>query len=116
LPDREFLEIPITTTRLLGRNFPCGGGGYFRLWPYSLSAAALRGVNRRDGRSCVFYFHPWELDPDQPRIPGARPSSRFRHYLNLHRMAPRIRRLLKDFSWRRMDEVFLGSPSSLENL
>jgi hypothetical protein len=64
----------------------------------------------------VFYFHPWELDPDQPRIPGARASSRFRHYLNLHKMAPRIRRLLKDFSWRRMDEVFLRPPSSLENL
>ena len=68
--------------------------------------AALRRVNRRDGRAALFYFHPWELDPAQPRVPGVSLKTRFRHYLNLHRVEPRLARLLADFRWDRMDRVF----------
>ncbi len=104
-----FLEIPATTVRLGGRNFPCAGGGWFRLAPYELSRWAIRRVNRADGQSCVFYFHPWEIDPEQPRVGGASRKARFRHYLNLDRTEGRLRRLLTDFRWSRIDEVFLGA-------
>ncbi|MGB8275224.1 MAG: XrtA system polysaccharide deacetylase [Alphaproteobacteria bacterium] len=100
------VEIPITTVRLLGRNWPCGGGGYFRLLPYALSRWMMRRVNARDGQPCVFYFHPWEIDPGQPRPPAIGAKSRFRHYTNLSRMAPRLRRLAADFAWGRMDDAF----------
>jgi len=101
------LEIPITTTSVLKRNLPCGGGGYFRLLPYFLSRRAMRAVNERERQACVFYFHPWEIDPEQPRQRQAPLKARFRHYLNLGRMESRLRRLLADFSWDRMDRVFL---------
>ena len=101
------LEVPITTVRFLRQNLPCGGGGYFRLLPYNVSRWALRHVNRRDGEAGVFYFHPWELDPDQPRQEGIGVGTRFRHYVNLHRMESRLNRLLGDFDWGRMDDVFL---------
>ena len=103
------LEIPVTTIRLGGRNLPAGGGGYFRLMPYSLSRACLRRVNRRDGRPCVFYFHPWEIDPEQPRQRGISVKTRFRHYVNLSRMHARIERLMRDFHWDRMDRIFLSA-------
>ena len=102
------LEIPVTTVRLWGRNWPCGGGGYFRLLPYALFKRGLRHVNRREQRPGVFYFHPWEIDPAQPRVPGAALKSRFRHYLNLARTAPRVERLMRDFHFDRMDRVFLA--------
>ena len=102
------LEIPVTTVRLWGRNWPCGGGGYFRLLPYALFKRGLRRVNRREQRPGVFYFHPWEIDPAQPRVPGAALKSRFRHYLNLARTAPRVERLMRDFHFDRMDRVFLA--------
>lgn len=104
------IEIPISTIEIMGRRIPCGGGGYFRLLPYMWSRWAWRRVNGRDGQPSIFYFHPWELDPDQPRIEGAPLKSRFRHYTNLHIMEAKIRRALKDFSWGRMDEVFLTEP------
>ena len=104
-PD-AILEIPVTTVRLAERNLPCGGGGYFRLLPYPLYRWAMRRVNDSDGQPGMFYFHPWEVDPDQPRIPGASLRSRFRHYVNLHAMEERLKRLLGDFRWGRMDEVF----------
>lgn len=100
-------EIPITTVHALGRNWPAAGGGYFRLFPYWFSRALLRRVNHADGESAVFYFHPWEMDPEQPRIVGIDAKTRFRHYLNLDRMEGRVARLLNDFRWGRMDEVFL---------
>ncbi len=100
------IEIPLTTLRLLGHNFPCAGGGYFRLFPYALSWRAMRHVNRADGLPCAFYLHPWEIDPDQPRQNQAPWKSRFRHYLNLGRTEARLRRLLADLSWGRMDEAF----------
>ncbi len=103
------LEIPITTINLFGRNLPGGGGGYFRLLPYRASRWAIRRVNRVDARPAVFYFHPWELDPEQPRPAGLGLKTRVRHYLNLGRMQARLVRLLGDFRWDRMDRVFLGA-------
>jgi polysaccharide deacetylase family protein (PEP-CTERM system associated) len=100
------LEIPLTTSRWLGRNLPASGGGYFRLAPYRVSRWALRRVNRVDRRPAIFYMHPWEIDPGQPRVPGTGLKTRFRHYLNLHRTEARLDRLLQDFSWGRVDEVF----------
>lgn len=101
------LEIPVTTVRFWGRNWPCGGGGYFRLLPYALFRHGLRRVNRKEAYPGVFYFHPWEIDPQQPRVPGATRKNRVRHYLNLTRTVPRIERLMRDFRFDRMDRVFL---------
>ena len=101
------LEIPITTVSLLKHNLPCGGGGYFRLLPYRMSRLAMKHVNKTDRQPCVFYFHPWEMDPQQPRQQGISRRTQFRHYLNLDRMKDRIARLLTDFNWDRMDRVFL---------
>ena len=101
------MEIPPTTVRSFRRNWPASGGGYFRLLPYGVSRWLLKRVNQVDRQPAVFYFHPWEIDPEQPRIPGISARTRFRHYLNLHRMEGRLSRLLKDFRWGRMDEVFL---------
>ena len=103
----RLLEIPVTTLPLAGRNFNCGGGGWFRLYPYALSRWALRKVNDSERQPGIFYFHPWEIDPGQPRPDGVNLKSRFRHYLNLDRMHGRLERLLHDFSWGRMDEIFL---------
>jgi len=103
------LEIPVATARLLKRNLPAGGGGYFRLLPYVVSRSLIRRVNQAERHPAVFYFHPWELDPGQPRIPGTSLKTRIRHYLNLHRTQPRLRRLLRDFAWRRIDQVFLDA-------
>jgi polysaccharide deacetylase family protein (PEP-CTERM system associated) len=99
-------EIPMTTVRLFGRNLPCAGGGYFRLVPYSVYREALRLFHRSESRPGLFYFHPWEIDPDQPRIDAAGHLSRFRHYLNLNEMAGRLKLLMQDFAWGRVDHVF----------
>lgn len=99
-------EVPVTTVAFGDRKLPCGGGGYFRLLPYPLYRAALRRVNGVDRQPGMFYFHPWEVDPGQPRVTAAGLRSRFRHYLNLGKMEGRLRRLIDDFSWGRMDEVF----------
>ena len=107
----QFLEIPVTTFTAGGQAFPCGGGGFFRLLPYRWSRWAMRRVNRKDGESCVFYFHPWEIDPKQPRQPGAPLRSRFRHYTHLDKMQSRLLYLLDDFRWARMDQVFLPRGS-----
>jgi polysaccharide deacetylase family protein (PEP-CTERM system associated) len=105
---KGLLEVPLTTLRCLGRNWPASGGGYFRLLPYAVSRWSLGRVNAREGRAAVFYLHPWEIDPGQPRVPGLSLKSGFRHYLNLARMERRLERLLGDFAWGAMDEVFLG--------
>lgn len=99
-------EIPMTTYRLAGRNVPCAGGGYFRLLPYQAYRFGLRRVHRIERQPGIFYFHPWEVDPGQPRVAGLGLKSRFRHYTNLRRMQPRLRRLLREFAWDRMDRVF----------
>lgn len=106
------IEYPLTTVKLLGRNFPCAGGGYFRLLPYGLSRWALNKVNEEDRCPAIFYFHPWEIDPDQPRLcnPGAK--TRFRHYVNLRAMEGKLAQLLNDFSWDRLDTVFAPESGS----
>jgi polysaccharide deacetylase family protein (PEP-CTERM system associated) len=104
--DNGLVEVPVTTMRWLGRNWPAGGGGYFRLLPYAVSRWQIARVNREEGRPAIFYFHPWELDPGQPRVREASARTRFRHYLNLNRTEGRLRRLLSDFRWGRADEVF----------
>ncbi|HET9645647.1 MAG TPA: XrtA system polysaccharide deacetylase, partial [Burkholderiaceae bacterium] len=101
------IEVPVTTVRIGSRNLPSSGGGYFRLLPYAVSRWLLDRVNRTDGQPAIFYFHPWEIDPQQPRIPGIDAKTRFRHYVNLHRVEQRLQRLLRDFHWGRMDEIFL---------
>ena len=106
---RGVVEFPMSTVRLFKRNLPCAGGGYFRLLPYALSRWALRRVNRMDQRPTVFYFHPWEIDPAQPRLAGIRLKTRFRHYVNLDRMEDKLRRLLSDFAWDRMDRILQSS-------
>lgn len=100
------VELPMTTVRVAGRTLPCAGGGWFRLVPYALFRQGLRRVNTAERRPGIFYFHPWEIDPDQPRVAAAPALSRFRHYTGLASMASRVARLLADFAWGRMDEVF----------
>ena len=116
------LEVPVTTLRLGKRNLPSSGGGYFRLLPYAVSRWMLRRVNRQDRESAVFYFHPWEIDPGQPRVAGIDAKTRFRHYVNIARTEPRLLRLLADFRWGRMDQIFLpakavevGTPAGAAN-
>lgn len=110
------LELPITTVRFFNRNFPAGGGGYFRLLPYAVSRWCLRHVNEQEGRPCVFYFHPWEIDDGQPRVRGIAARTRFRHYVNIAAMEGRIRALCADFAWDRIDRVFpiAASPARAE--
>lgn len=108
------VEIPCTTLRFLNRNWPASGGGYFRLMPYSLSRWMIERINRVDQLPAVFYFHPWEVDTGQPRIPGISAKTRFRHYVNIHRMEQRLNRLLADFTWGRMDELFLAPVGSTD--
>ena len=101
------LEVPITTLRIFNRNFPSSGGGYFRLLPYRLSRWMLNRVNVDERQSGIFYFHPWEIDTEQPRVAGISSKTRFRHYVNIDRMEGRLKQLLDDFSWGRMDRIFL---------
>jgi polysaccharide deacetylase family protein (PEP-CTERM system associated) len=104
------LEVPVSTVRIGGRNYPAGGGGYFRLLPYRVSRWMLRRVNIEDKQSGIFYFHPWELDPGQPRQAGLGLKTRFRHYINLGRTEARLAALTRDFRWDRMDRIFLAAP------
>jgi len=107
----SILEIPITTLQLAGKKLPCGGGGFFRLYPYAFSRWGLKHVNTADKESGMFYFHPWEIDPDQPKQTGLNFKTRFRHYLNLNKFYPRLEKLLKDFEWGRMDDIFLSDKA-----
>jgi len=104
------LEVPITTVQMMGRKLPAGGGGYFRLLPYALSRWMMAKVNGDDRQPALFYFHPWEIDPGQPRPEGIGAKSRFRHYVNIERMESRIEALARDFAWDRMDRIFLNQP------
>jgi len=106
------LEVPVATVRLAKQNLPAGGGGYFRLLPYALSRWSIRRINAVDRMPAMFYFHPWEVDPDQPRVPNIPAKTRFRHYVNLRRMMPRLSRLVQDFRWDRVDRVFLSRASA----
>lgn len=108
----RLLEIPVTTFPVGGRNINFGGGGWFRLFPYRMTRWAFRRVNGQEGKPCIFYFHPWEIDPGQPRVPGISAKVRFRHYLNLDGTYRKLERLLDDFRWDRMDRVFLEGGAS----
>jgi polysaccharide deacetylase family protein (PEP-CTERM system associated) len=105
IADAGLIELPVTTVEVGGRRAAAGGGGFFRLLPYRFSSWAIRRVNQREGRPAVFYFHPWEIDPGQPRVAGAPFKSRLRHYTNLARMEPKLLKLLRSFAWERTDAV-----------
>lgn len=104
--NRGIVEYPLSTVRLAKRNLPCAGGGFFRLLPWAMSRAAIAHVNRRDNMPAIFYFHPWEVDPGQPRVQGLSFKSRFRHYINLDKTEARLERLVQAFPWDRLDAVF----------
>ncbi|WP_336986350.1 XrtA system polysaccharide deacetylase [Altererythrobacter aquiaggeris] len=103
LPWSDLVEIPVTTAEFAGKRLAAGGGGFFRVLPYAFSRWAIRQVNNRDQRPAVFYFHPWEIDPEQPRVPGAPLKSKVRHYTNLAIMGDKLRQLVNEFEWGRMD-------------
>ena len=103
LPWSDLIELPVTTAQFAGRRLAAGGGGFFRVLPYGFSRWAIRQVNTRDQRPAVFYFHPWEIDPDQPRVTGASLRSRVRHYTNLGVMSAKLEQLVREFAWGRMD-------------
>lgn len=107
--EKGFLEIPISTVPIAGHNVNCGGGGWFRLFPYAFSRWAINSINEKESEACIFYFHPWEIDHDQPRVSDISKKTRFRHYLNLRKTYDRLERLLNDFQWSRMDSIFLNS-------
>ena len=101
----DLIEIPVTTVETFGRRMAAGGGGFFRVLPYAFSQWAMRRVNEQDERPIIFYFHPWEVDTDQPRVAHAPLKSRLRHYTNIDGMEAKLRRMLKEFAWGRMDNV-----------
>ncbi|WP_379546595.1 XrtA system polysaccharide deacetylase [Qipengyuania sp. DSG2-2] len=103
LPWSDLIEIPVTTAILGGKRVAAGGGGFFRVLPYAFSRWAIRQVNRREERPAIFYFHPWEIDPKQPRVENAPVKSRLRHYTNLDKMAGKLGELVHEFEWGRMD-------------
>ncbi|HEX8058891.1 MAG TPA: XrtA system polysaccharide deacetylase [Novosphingobium sp.] len=105
LAGADLIEIPVTTAEFAGRRLAAGGGGFFRVLPYAFSRWAIRQVNRRDERPAVFYFHPWEIDPGQPRVSNAPMKSKLRHYTNLEGMDGKLRQLIGDFAWGRMDAL-----------
>lgn len=116
LADAALVEFSLSTARLGGRNLPASGGGYFRFLPYPVSRTLLRMAGSDRQQANIFYMHPWEIDPAQPRVSGLPLRSRFRHYVNLHRTETRLRALLRDFSWDRMDRVFareLAQPAAV---
>jgi polysaccharide deacetylase family protein (PEP-CTERM system associated) len=110
--DNGLLEVPVTTVRLGQRNLPSSGGGWFRLFPYAVSRWMIQRVNRQDRQAAIFYMHPWEIDPGQPRVPGIDAKTRFRHYVNIGRTEQRLQQLLQDFRWGRMDRIFLDGAGS----
>ena len=107
------IEIPVTTVKAFGKIFPCGGGGFFRLLPYNLSRWTIQQINTVEQQSAMFYFHPWEVDADQPVQHSAPLKSRMRHYVNLKHMLGKIASALDDFHWDRVDRVFLNDVGTL---
>jgi polysaccharide deacetylase family protein (PEP-CTERM system associated) len=101
----DLIEIPVTTAVFAGKRLAAGGGGFFRMLPYAFSRWAIQQVNGDDRRPAIIYFHPWEIDPDQPRVANAPIKSKLRHYSRLKAMAPKLKRLMKDFRWDRLDAV-----------
>jgi len=114
LPGSALIELPVTTVALAGRRFAAGGGGFFRLLPYRFSSWAIGRVNQSEGRPAVFYFHPWEVDPGQPRVADAPVRSKLRHYTNLDAMEAKLVKLLRDHRWGRTDEVAAAEQARLQ--
>lgn len=100
----SLLEFPLTTASLLGYDMPAAGGGYFRLYPYALSRNLFKRATADNTAPAIFYLHPWEIDADQPRVPGASLLSRFRHYNNLEKCLPRLRAMLSEFRFGTVSE------------
>ncbi len=116
LPWSRMLEIPVTTALFAGKRLAAGGGGFFRVLPYAFSRWAIRQVNRQEHRPAVFYFHPWEIDPRQPRVANAPIKSKLRHYTNLAGMADKLEQLIGDFEWGRMDMIATREASQATEL
>jgi len=114
VPGADLIELPVTTFELAGRRFAAGGGGFFRLLPYALSSWAIGRVNAEEQRPAIFYFHPWEVDADQPRVLDAPLKSRLRHYTNLSVMRPKLLKLLGAHEWGRTDEVAAAEQARLQ--
>jgi polysaccharide deacetylase family protein (PEP-CTERM system associated) len=110
----DLIELPVTTVHVAGRRFAAGGGGFFRLLPYRFSSWAISRVNESEDRPAIFYFHPWEVDPDQPRVPDAPVRSKLRHYTNLEVMERKLLKLLRDHEWTRTDEVAATEQARLQ--
>ena len=110
----DLVELPVTTAELRGRRLAAGGGGFFRTLPYGFTRWAIKQVNREQDAPAVFYFHPWEIDPGQPRVEGAPLRSRLRHYTNLTRMERKLERLVREFAWGRIDDVVKHAPYPAE--
>lgn len=108
--DSDFLEIPVATVELFGRRVSCAGGGHFRLLPYLWSQWCLKKLASDQDRTAAFYFHPWEIDPGQPRVSGLSLKSRLRQYVGLASMERKLKRLFKDFHWDRMDRLYGLDP------
>ena len=108
------IELPVTTLDLVGRRVAAGGGGFFRILPYAFSSWAVGQVNRREARPAIFYFHPWEIDPGQPRVAEASIKSKLRHYTNLEGMRPKLLKLLRAHDWGRTDEVAATEGARLQ--
>lgn len=109
----DFLEIPVTTAQFGPKRLAAGGGGFFRLLPYAFSRWAIRQVNDDEQRPAVIYFHPWEIDPGQPRVANAPIKSKLRHYTKLDVMADKLRRLPQDFRWDRLDKIVASEKARL---
>ncbi len=114
--DLRLIEFPASTVKIGKINWPVAGGGYFRLFPYTLTRIFLSRINVKEDRPFVFYLHPWELDPDQPRIKHAPLKSRFRHYLNLQKTEKKFKRLLSDFRFAPIREIIQNLKSIPEHL
>jgi len=108
----DLVELPVTTARLAGRTLAAGGGGFFRLLPFAFSRWAIRRANANQ-RPAIFYFHPWEIDPGQPRVADAPLRSKIRHYSRLGSMETRLERLFRAFDWGRTDAVAAAEGARL---
>ncbi|HEX9954938.1 MAG TPA: XrtA system polysaccharide deacetylase [Allosphingosinicella sp.] len=114
LAGSDLIELPVTTVEVAGRRMAAGGGGFFRLLPYRFSSWAIGRVNGAEGHPAVFYFHPWEIDPGQPRVREASLRSRLRHYSCLSAMRPKLLKLLKQHHWGRTDTVAASEAARLQ--
>ncbi len=113
LAGSDLIELPVSTVQMGGRNFAAGGGGFFRALPYGVSKWMVGRVNA-ENQPHIFYFHPWDMDPGQPKITNAPLKSKLRHYTNLSRMAGKLRRLTRDFEWGRVDAVIAAEKDNMQ--